>query len=136
MTIGAAVSGGLVAAIAVMWRVLYNSAKEKDRECRLRVAALESRVADIYALLVKKADDQAAKTEEREQKAWDRAMEFSRIAERVGEIVDHAIRVIRRHEPAGVGSGTKTKKAIELEPHDDQVKASDVIKRKKSRGNT
>lgn len=90
----------LVSAIVVLFK-LYVSArdsKDKDKECKERVRLLEAKVEDIFKMVVKKADLEVIKTEQREQRAWDRALELSRILEKTSEITRHAMRIIRRHE--------------------------------------
>lgn len=99
MGIAAIIGTALVAALGILWKVNTTANQNKDRECKARVAALETKVADIYTMLVKKADIEVTKTEQREQRAWDRALELSKVLERVSEITKHAIRIIRRHEP-------------------------------------
>jgi hypothetical protein len=98
-SLAATIGGILITVIGVLWKFGIKNAANKDRECKARVTALETKVADIYTMLIKKSDIEVAKTEQREQRAWERALELSKVLERTSEITRHAIRIIRRLEP-------------------------------------
>lgn len=99
-SIAAIIGTTLVAAIGVLWKFGTNAGRLRDKECKARVLEMEKKIAEIYTMLVRKADAEVAKTEAREARAWERALELSRVLERVSEITRHAVRVIRRNESA------------------------------------
>lgn len=95
----AIIGTALVGAIGVLWKYGTNAGRVRDKECKARVLEMEKKIAEIYTMLVKKSDAEVVKTEAREARAWERALELSRVLERVSEVTRHAIRVIRRNEP-------------------------------------
>lgn len=98
-TVAASIGAALVGAIAVMWKVLTSSSQARDKECKARVTALESKVTEIYTMMAKRADGEISKAEKREQQAMDQAVKIAVVLEGVGELTRHTIRILRRHDP-------------------------------------
>ncbi len=116
----AIIGTALVGAIGVLWKYGTNAGRIRDKECKARVLEMEKKIAEIYTMLVKKSDAEVTKTEAREARAWERALELSRVLERVSEVTRHAIRVIRRNEPKEtVGDSTPLPRDSHFEPTHD-----------------
>lgn len=118
-SIAAIIGTALVAAIGVLWKFGTNAGRLRDKECKARVLEMEKKIAEIYTMLVRKADAEVAKTEAREARAWERALELSRVLERVSEITRHAVRVIRRNE--SVSDSTPLPRDRHFEPTADSI---------------
>lgn len=116
-SIAAIIGTALVAAIGVLWKYGTNAGRLRDKECKARVLEMEKKISEIYTMLVRKADAEVAKTEAREARAWERALELSRVLERVSEVTRHAVRVIRRNE--SVNDSTPLPRDRHFEPTAD-----------------
>jgi len=99
LSVAGSVVGALVAAVGIMWKLLTGTAQSRDKECKARVSALETKVTEIYTMMAKRADIEITKAEKREQQAMEQAVKIAVVLEGVGELTRHTIRILRRHEP-------------------------------------